>query len=140
DIYAYNGSGSNFDYQNNIFSNVNNGFSDYCVYVNYAAVENNNDLYFSGSNLITYAYTTYSDISSYQSATGLGARDTTLNPKFNSKTDLHINNAILVRAGTPIKYVKTDIDGYKRSSKNPSIGADEYTLPALQPVVDNITN
>jgi PKD repeat protein len=48
-------------------------------------------------------------------------------PIYTSATDLHVKSALL-RQGIPFKNVTTDIDGDKRNSTHPFIGADEFKV------------
>ncbi len=103
--------------------------------------ENYNNLYPSSGSLITYSGSSYSTISAWSgSGSGFGANDVTLDPIYNSNTDLHVNAPGINNVGTPIAGITTDIDGDVRSTTTPDIGADEFTPPAVLPAIKNIAS
>jgi parallel beta helix pectate lyase-like protein/reelin-like protein len=53
------------------------------------------------------------------------------NPEYNDNYDLHTYSQNLNGSGTPLTTVTEDFDGQTRSTTAPDIGADEYTLFAL---------
>lgn len=56
------------------------------------------------------------------------ANSKSVDPFFNSSTDLHINEPLLNATATPMSSVTTvDADGETRNSSTPDIGADEFT-------------
>ncbi|MCC6461208.1 MAG: right-handed parallel beta-helix repeat-containing protein [Saprospiraceae bacterium] len=57
-----------------------------------------------------------------------------LNPNYQSDTDLHLANSSLNNLGTPVA-VTDDIDGQLRDGLTPDIGADEYTPSLLSAAV-----
>lgn len=54
-----------------------------------------------------------------------------VNPLYYSSTDLHAQQISIYNAATPIINVTTDIDSDIRSTTAPSIGADEFSPPAI---------
>ncbi len=119
------------NFEDNIFSNKDGGQALY--YQEYCGASPNfdfNDYYTSGSTLASYDGTTYSNLSGWQSGTGLDAHSISVSPLFTSSTDLHCNSAAINNAGTPITGITTDIDGQTRSTTTPDIGADEFTPAA----------
>ena len=127
--------GSELDIRNNIFVNSSSSGVRYAVYANVAASAftaiDFNDYYsqpvgFLGSDRVTLA--------NWKTATGKDAASVYTNPVFTSATDLHLvpaSNATLDNFGTPIAAVPTDINTNIRSTINPDMGADEFSLPAV---------
>ena len=52
-------------------------------------------------------------------------------PEYVSSTDLHSQQISMYNTATPIIGITTDIDGDTRNTTTPSIGADEFTPPAI---------
>ena len=52
-------------------------------------------------------------------------------PEFVADDDLHTYSQNLNDSGTPLTHVTEDFDGDTRNASTPDIGADEYTLYAL---------
>ena len=125
---------------NNNFINANSGSNDYAFYGEELTGENNNNLKTGGSSLIEYNGTTYSTVSAWASSGyGFGSKDISVDPVYVSNTDLHVSNTALNATATSVSGITTDIDGDTRSA-TPDIGADEFTPPALNPVISAITN
>ena len=111
----------------------------------YASTSNNNLFYAgtpSATQLIYYDGTAgYQTLAAYKSLVGTtrDAASVTENPSFLSTTGavatfLHISPGIGTQAesgGTHISGVITDIDGDTRDASTPDIGADEFSLPAV---------
>lgn len=68
--------------------------------------------------------TTYSNLSSFQTATGTNMNTIFVDPNYTSNSDLHVGNSLL-GAGTYLAIVTDDIDGETRYPYMPYIGADE---------------
>ena len=136
--YIYSYSASALDIYNNNFVSTNG----YALYGYGFSDENYNNYMTGGSNLIDYNGTNYADVATWISSNpgGFGANDISANPLYNSTTDLHVNNPALNGTATPLTYVTTDIDGDTRNATTPDIGADEFTPPAVHPVVTAIAN
>ena len=136
--YIYSYSASTLDIYNNNFVNTNG----YALYGYGFSDENYDNFYTGGSNLINYNGTNYADVATWISSnpSSFGANDISANPLYNSTTDLHVNNPALNGTANPLSYVTTDIDGDVRSTTTPDIGADEFTPPAVHPVVTAIAN
>ena len=106
-----------------------------CVYsLNSGSILNYNNLYVANTtngalgNL--YSSFDYTTLPAWQTATGQDASSVSLSPSFvNPASDLHLTNTGLSGLGTPVAFVTNDIDNDPRSNP-PSIGADEYILPA----------
>ncbi len=124
-LYTY--QGSNIRVQNNVLFSSNG----YAIY-RYSNGLNNcdyNDLYTGGANL-GYYNGVRTDLSAWQSATGLDGNSISVDPLYNSLTDLHVGAVDLNGAGNPFTGITTDIDGEQRDTLTPDIGADEFRLPA----------
>ena len=129
-----------FVYNNN-FINQNTSPSDFVFSSWYLTDVNYNNMFCGSNSLITYDGTTYNSLAKWKaSGLGLGAKDTSLDPLYNSTSDLHVSAPGLNNAATPLSYVSVDIDNEKRNSTNPDIGADEFTPPALFPACIKILN
>ncbi len=90
-----------------------------------------NDLYTTGSNLVEMGGSTLTDLSDWQSSFYFDQNSLSLDPLFAATDDLHIGEAILFGAGTPLSYITDDIDGESRDAHLPSMGADEQPTPSL---------
>ncbi len=66
------------------------------------------------------------NLAEWQTASGLDLNSISVLPQFNSTTDLHIEQAALNAAGTPLAEVTDDIDGDTRDAMLPDLGADEF--------------
>ena len=138
-VYYYTTTKSMNLYNNN-FVNGNSGSSDYVLYGNYISNEDYDNL-FGGGTLVNYSYTNYTDLKSWKaSSTGFAKQDVSVSPIYVSNSDLHVNNPAINGAAKTISNVKYDIDGDARNSTTPDIGADEFTPPAINPVIVSITN
>ncbi len=85
-------------------------------------------MFTTGTNL-AYWSTDIKNLKSLQSASGQELHSVSLNPFYNSTTDLHVREIWLKGAGTLLPDIVDDIDGEERNAANPAIGADEFTLP-----------
>lgn len=94
-----------------------------------------NNFYSTGTKLMVrsnqYNTTTdYVDLAAYQTASGKDAHSLSINPKYVSNEDLHVQHPKLVAAGTPFPTanpILKDIDNENRNQLNPCIGADEFS-------------
>ena len=114
---------------NNILSNAHGG---YTIVAGDGILQSSdyNDLYSTGSNLALWDFGDQSNLAAWQGSSGMDANSISLDPSFNSNTDLHVNQAALNGAANPIAGITDDIDGDSRDAMNPDIGADEFT-PAM---------
>ena len=71
-------------------------------------------------------------MSDWQSVSNQDMHSTTLDPLYVNDTILRIHNTALENMGTPISYIKYDIDGEIRSPFTPDIGADEFSLAGIE--------
>ncbi|MFC2111514.1 right-handed parallel beta-helix repeat-containing protein, partial [Bacteroidota bacterium] len=122
-LYQY--SGNNQNYKNNIFSNLGNGYAAYFNTPTAIISSDYNDYYTTSTNFV-YWGSNKTNIAALQLASGKDANSLSVDPTFNSATDLHTSNAFINNAGTPIAGITNDIDGDTRHSTTPDIGADEY--------------
>ncbi len=112
---------------NNNFINSDNGPAAQ-IESPFQTLHDNNNYFTNGSVLAEINGTPYSSLASMKSA-GIALNSISANPDFVSNSDLHVQNILLNAAGKPLHFVKRDIDGEKRDSVKPDIGADEF-VPA----------
>ena len=93
--------------------------------------ESNNNCFHnnSASNYISANGVVASDLTAWQSGSGLDGSSVDSDPQFISDTDLHAMLVLLNGGAVPINGITTDIDGDVRDAITPDIGADEF-LPA----------
>ena len=125
---------------NNNFINLNSGTNDFGIYGNYFAAEDYNNIKTGGSSFGNYNGTTYASLAKWKTGTGKGKNDSTIDPLYNSVSDLHVNNASLNGVAKPLAYVTTDIDNETRNATTPDIGADEFTPVNVKPIVVSFTS
>ena len=106
-MYITSVSGNNFDYNN--------------IYVNQSASTN---YVHWGSNILNLA-----DLKSFD--TNNNQNSVSSDPNYYSSTDLHAQQVDMYNAATPISYILTDIDNDIRNTTSPCIGADEFSIPAI---------
>jgi subtilisin-like proprotein convertase family protein len=121
-------SGSNLRLFNNIGYNSTNGLVIWRNSTTNIAAANNNDWFTTGTNLAFTSSGNFfsANLAAWRTSTGFDANSISVNPQFNSVTDLHTNNVLLDAKGTPFPEVNTDIDGQFRNTTMPDIGADEF--------------
>lgn len=92
---------------------------------------NNNNLYSSGTTLVSHASNNYSSIGSLSGATGWDLNSVNVDP-------LYFNNNLLIpyatstyNAGTPVPTVSHDFYGTPRSTATPDIGVFEGLIPTV---------
>jgi len=117
--------GSSLASRNNILVNSGGGYAFYTSSTSAFTTSDYNDLYTSGANL-AYWGTDLASLETLQSASGQEANSLSIDPSFSSDSDLHVGQANLDGAGTPIDYILEDIDGQLRNNLSPDIGADEF--------------
>lgn len=86
---------------------------------------NHNNIYSTGTNVVTWGTSNYANLAAYQSATSKDANSVSVDPAFNG-SDLHTCEATLDNAGTPYAAIIADFDGDGRSTTTPDIGVDEF--------------
>ncbi|MCF8370927.1 MAG: T9SS type A sorting domain-containing protein [Bacteroidales bacterium] len=122
------GPDTNVELKNNNMASYVSGSNLLIKHASVSAISSNNNFY-NPNGFSVYWNTSYTSLSSFQSASG-DVGSVSLDPMFVSSTDLHINTAnfFLNGLGTPLAAITTDIDGDVRSSITPDMGADEYVL------------
>ena len=123
--------GNNIKVYNNIFSNKANGLVIYStnpgnIHYDY------NVLYTTGERFI-YTDNWISNLTAWQSF-GKGNHSLTLDPRFVSDSDLHIEQLQLFGKGMSIAEITDDFDGDKRDQENVTIGADVMTGTCTEPL------
>ena len=133
-------SATSLNIYNNNFINLNKGATDYALYGNNFTAEDYDNLKTGGiSAFVNYAGTDYKKLSSWiASGKGFGKHDTSVNPVYNTNTDLHVSNHFLNGRAKVLSYISTDIDDEPRNSTTPDIGADEFVSIAVNPEIKAI--
>lgn len=88
--------------------------------------ESNYNNLLSRSSSFAYWGASYNNLADLKAGSGKDQKSFSLNPFFNSATDLHIKNPLMKNSGVALSYIKTDFDSEKRDTLNPDIGADEF--------------
>ncbi|PLW95316.1 MAG: hypothetical protein C0592_00440, partial [Marinilabiliales bacterium] len=133
----YVSSGGNHQLLNNNFVNIGGGYASYINTTSAIVASDYNNYYTTGAN-IAYFSGDRTDLAALQTASGMDANSLSIDPIYNSSTDLHTYNPYLYGAGTPITGITTDIDGDIRDVVSPCIGADEFVVPAKNIVLSQI--
>ena len=116
------------NFENNIFANKGGGYAYYVYPVSYISSSDYNDVYSSGGYPYDWDNSTYGSVASVHSSySGKEGSSVSVDPFYNSSTDLHVSNVVLNNVATPLSGIKDDIDGQSRSISTPDIGADEFT-------------
>ena len=129
---------TNFNMKNNAVFNArsNSGgtASHYGVYFNNIVgtlALNYNDYYANGTGSVLgfWGAANTNTLADWQTASTQDANSISIDPKYTSTNDLHINTSFnnVDGKGTYLASVPTDIDGNTRNVTTPDIGADEYT-------------
>ena len=127
-FYAY--QGANLNVLNNVFANQGGGYVLYNNTIGNLSVLDYNDLYTTG-NVLSYWNGHQTDLAAHQLASGLDSNSVSVDPLFLSSSDLHVREPLLNNTGLSLTELTIDIDGESRDPSTPDIGADEFTLPAL---------
>lgn len=130
--------GSNYNIIDNVFANTGGGFAYYIGTIAAVLTSNYNDLYTSGASL-AYWTAARADLAAFQAASSKDINSVSVDPAFNSATDLHTYAAGLSNTGTPIAIITTDIDGQTRNLTTPDIGADEFDMMANDMAIVQMT-
>jgi len=123
-IYDYDALGSVI-YEDNISVNTGGGYAVYEQSPSSSGSFNYNDYYTTGLYLGWWG-ANEAKLSDWQKASGQDANSKSANPIYNSATDLHPRSDSLYHTGTSIVGVTDDIDGNKRNTLTPDIGAVEF--------------
>lgn len=131
--------------RDNIFANYSGGVALESTVAANIVTEDHNDLYSSGANVAKTGGTNYATLAAYQSGTGDGASDVSIDPAFPFLPDLHLNSCALDNVGDYFYVPAGDIDYQARGNPICDIGADEYTFssgtvnaPAITVAVDEL--
>ncbi|MBL4656961.1 MAG: hypothetical protein JKX73_03095, partial [Flavobacteriales bacterium] len=126
---GYTASGtSNFQIQNNIFSNSGGGYAIYVDYTPSINVSNFNDFYATGTNLGYWAGNR-TNLAAWQTGSSKDANSISVDPEYVSNFDLHTQGYLTDDLGFPVAEITDDIDGEARDLIAPDMGADEWTTP-----------
>ncbi|MCX6351487.1 MAG: PKD domain-containing protein [Bacteroidetes bacterium] len=125
-FYRYT-AGTSVNVMNNIFVNTGGGFAITQYYNGYGFTNSDyNDFYWTGANMGQWNGSSQADLATWQSTSSMDANSMDVNPKFYSKTNLHVINVLLNGKGSVSTSVPKDIDGETRNATTPDIGADEF--------------
>jgi len=122
----YNQDGANIQILNNVFANSGGGYAYYNTTTSAITNSDYNDLYTTGVNLARWGTVDQPSLSALNMISGFEANSYSVDPQFESSTDLHVNQPNLDGAATPIEEVVYDYDGQIRQAGSPDIGADEF--------------
>ena len=111
-------------YGYSIYSNSASSFTQIDYNNLYVGPYSTKYAYWSGNTVADLASLKALDLSNNANALNV-------NPEYYAPNDLHSMQIELYNAGIPTTLVTTDIDGDIRSTTSPSIGADEFTPPAI---------
>ena len=128
--YGYSYGGSNgIVYKDNNAVNTGGGVAVYVSSSYFADTLDYNNYYVpsTSSNLGYWSGSSAADLSTWQSVSGQDPNSLSVNPLYNSATDLHPNSLGIYHMGIPGYGITDDIDGIKRNVSTPSIGASEFT-------------
>lgn len=132
--------GANNQLYNNIFCNHGGGYSIYTNNPLSIAISNFNNIYTTGTNL-GYWGKNCRNLVEWRLETEKDQKSFSIEPLFETITDLHVKEIYLKNSGTPVSEVTDDIDGESRDEDNPDIGADEFYVPARNDAgIISITN
>lgn len=127
--------------RNNIAYNQGGGQAVYFYnYGNTAIIIDNNDWATTGTILGQYNGTTYANLTAWVSGTKKDSNSLSVNPYYVSSTNLHVSNANLDGKARVLSGISDDYDGQTRNTSTPDIGADEFTPPANDAGITQITN
>ncbi|MFC2100979.1 hypothetical protein ACFLRZ_04030, partial [Bacteroidota bacterium] len=116
---------THMDVRNNSFSHFDYGLPMEISSNTIFDTADYNNYYTQGYTLVKNGNITYSDLQSYQQASGLETQSISVDPDHISSVNLHIQSAALDSKATPVAGITTDIDGDTRNPITPDIGADE---------------
>jgi len=131
-IGFYNWSADSVIFKNNIIAHTGQGYLIYHQYpIQPGFIMDYNNYYYTGSTFGKLSNSIISTFSSWKTTSGKDSNSLNVNPMFFSPSDLHTGNILLKGMATPINLITDDIDGDIRDSIAPDIGADEFTLQAV---------
>jgi hypothetical protein len=126
--------------KNNIFSYKGTNTAGIAAYIGSTTsvtYMDYNDLYSTGTNL-GYWGANRANLAAWQTASLKDSNSVSLNPQFNTLTDLHTFSINVLDKGKPVAEVTDDIDGDVRSATVPDLGADEFSLLAYDVAIDSL--
>lgn len=111
---------------NNIFSVYTGGYAIWSKAEGTNTIVSNNNYYSENTSehFIKYGAIEVTSLEAWQTAFPADANSISVNPGYNSETDLHISGTQL-RFGRQVDNVMDDFDGELRNAATPYIGADE---------------
>jgi len=115
---------------NNVFANTGGGYAVYVQNGSGLAQSDFNDPFSTGPNLGYWDGTVAANLTALRTASGKESNSVSADPLFYSDTDLHMLQAQLDSAATPLASVTVDLDGNPRDPNFPDIGADEIDFLA----------
>jgi hypothetical protein len=115
---------SDIDVRNNVFANTGGGYAYNIGNPSTILNSDNNDYYATGEFLAWWGGEV-TDFQALQEASEMDDNSVSVNPRFQSETDLHTSTYWLDGLGASDLGISFDIDGDVRSSP-PDIGADEF--------------
>jgi len=124
----YISSGESSNVVNNVFVNTGGGYAYYYTDQANKAISNSdhNDIYSTGV-MLAYWNNDQENLLTLQTVSGKDNNSVSIDPKFESLSDLHVSAQAINNIGTPIASVTDDIDDEPRDATQPDIGADEFT-------------
>jgi hypothetical protein len=125
--------GSHINIKNNsIATNVGYAFYSYSIPANTTLDYNN---YYVDTTTSAYFVRWSSDLADLAALKSFDANNNqnciNVSPEYVSSSDLHSQQVNMYNTAIPITGITTDIDGDTRNTTTPSIGADEFTPPAI---------
>lgn len=115
--------GGTYDVCNNIFRCETGG---YAMYRNWGTVNSDyNNIQTPGTRFTYWGGATYVNLGAHVTGTSQDSNSISIDPQFNSSTDLHVTSPAMDKTGKSVAFVTDDIDGDARDSV-PDIGADEF--------------
>ncbi|MGB0521697.1 MAG: CARDB domain-containing protein [Flammeovirgaceae bacterium] len=123
---------------NNISSNTTGGYAVYASNVGSNDVFNHNNYYTTGTKFVYFNGVEQANLEAWKlSYPLLNANSYNVDPLFISDVDLHIQEVTLQAGGTATP-ITDDIDDEIRNTTTPSIGADEFPLPAIDASISGL--
>jgi len=138
----------NLDVRDNIFSNNSIGYAYYVDQnsITSLSLSNYNDLFTNGINLGYWGTVggNQTNLTNWKATTSKDANSISLDPQYNTMTDLHTLSVNVNGMGTSLTSsltpVSDDIDNQIRNALTPDIGADEFSLDNLGISIINMPN
>jgi len=116
---------SDIDVRNNNFANTGGGYA-YNVENAWTIINSDHNNYYATGEFLAQWNGSVVDLQALQESNSMDVNSVSVNPRFQSETDLHTNTYWLDGLGATGLGITADIDGETRLSP-PDIGADEFT-------------